>query len=112
MSDKIEQLDKLNNLKEKGVISEKEFEKSKQDLLNSLSIENANSNVSNKSKITALILCIFLGFLGTHRFYTGSIFLGIIYFFTFGLFGIGVLIDFILILCDSYKDSNGKILTK
>lgn len=112
MSDKIEQLDKLNNLKEKGIISEIEFEKSKQDLLNSLSLENTSFNTSNKSKITALILCIFLGFLGIHRFYTGSFLLGIIYFFTFGLFGIGVLIDFILILCNSYKDSNGKILAK
>ncbi len=112
MSDKIEQLDKLNNLKEKGIISEIEFEKSKQDLLNSLSLENTSFNTSNKSKITTLILCIFLGFLGIHRFYTGNFLLGIIYFFTFGLFGIGVLIDFILILCDSYKDSNGKILAK
>ena len=59
MTDKIEQLAKLNDLKEKGVISEKEFEKSKQDILNGISSENSKSS---QSKMTALLLCIFLGF--------------------------------------------------
>jgi iron only hydrogenase large subunit-like protein len=69
-----------------------------------------NSNVSTnmntggvygrpKSKWVALILCFFLGFLGVHRFYEGKIGTGLLYFFTWGLFGVGVLIDFIIILC-------------
>lgn len=42
---------------------------------------------------------IFLGYLGAHRFYEGKVILGIIYLFTFGLFGIGWFIDIIRILC-------------
>lgn len=50
-----------------------------------------------KSKWIALVLCVFLGWLGIHRFYEGKIFTGIIYLFTFGIFGIGWIIDIIRI---------------
>lgn len=40
------------------------------------------------------ILLTFLGFLGIHRFYMGKIFTGIIYLFTVGLFGLGILYDY------------------
>ena len=40
------------------------------------------------------ILLTFLGFLGIHRFYMGKIVTGIIYLFTVGLFGLGILYDF------------------
>jgi TM2 domain-containing membrane protein YozV len=46
-----------------------------------------------KSKSTAYILWFFLGFLGVHKFYLDKVGIGILYFFTFGLFGIGWLID-------------------
>lgn len=64
------------------------------------------SNVSPKNKIVALLLCIFLGYFGIHKFYVGKIGMGIVYFFTAGLFGFGWLIDIILILCGEFKDSN------
>lgn len=51
-----------------------------------------------KDKIVALLLCIFLGWFGAHKFYEGKIGLGIIYLFTFGLFGVGVIIDFIVLI--------------
>lgn len=60
---------------------------------------------SDKSKSTALILCILLGFLGIHHFYVGRIKMGILYLLTFGLFGFGWLIDIILIATGSFKDS-------
>ena len=51
-----------------------------------------------KNKWVALILCILLGYFGAHKFYEGKAGMGILYLFTVGLFGIGVFIDFIVIL--------------
>lgn len=48
-------------------------------------------------KNVALILCIFLGWLGVHKFYEGKIGLGVLYACTMGLFSIGWIIDIILI---------------
>lgn len=73
-------------------------------------INNTNTNTNTvrntttglggkpKNKWVALLLCFFLGVLGTHKFYEGKIGMGILYLFTFGLFGIGVIIDFISLL--------------
>ena len=46
-----------------------------------------------KSKTTAYILLIFLGWLGAHRFYIGKFGSGLIYMFTCGLMGIGLFFD-------------------
>lgn len=65
---------------------------------------NINTNQMNvpgrqmRNKWVALVLCIFLGYLGGHKFYEGKVGMGILYIFTFGLFGIGVFVDFITIL--------------
>ncbi|MCB2297821.1 TM2 domain-containing protein [Clostridium tagluense] len=70
---------------------------------------SANSNVSTnnvsgtpmgnpKSKITALVLCVCLGWVGGHKFYEGKSLMGIIYLFTFGLCGIGIVLDFLALL--------------
>ena len=50
------------------------------------------------NKWIVLVLAIVGGYLGVHRFYEGKIFSGIIYIFTFGFFGIGILIDIFCIL--------------
>ena len=63
---------------------------------------------SGKSWLAAALLCFILGALGIHRFYVGKIGTGILYLFTGGLFGIGVLIDFIMILVGAFKDKEGK----
>ena len=78
----------------------------------SIIINNDNTNVNTntntvvaagmgrpKNKWVAFFLCFFLGFLGAHKFYEGKIVRGLIYMFTGGLFGIGILIDLISILC-------------
>ena len=65
-----------------------------------------------KDWLTTLLLCIFLGFLGVHRFYTGHIVIGLIQLFTFGGCGIWWLIDLIMIATGSFTDSNGLPLLK
>lgn len=51
-----------------------------------------------KNKWVALLLCILLGAVGAHKFYEGKIGMGILYLFTGGLFFIGVIVDFIVLL--------------
>ena len=72
---------------------------------NTNSINNVISvNVSSDTqkplhnKFVALLLCIFLGFLGAHKFYEGKTGMGIIYLLTAGLFGIGWFIDIIVLI--------------
>lgn len=70
---------------------------------------NANTNVNQNAvgmgfgkyvnKWVAFFLCLFLGYFGAHKFYEGKIGMGILYIFTLGIFGIGWLIDIIIILC-------------
>lgn len=62
---------------------------------------------SSKSWIAAVLLCFFLGNLGVHRFYVGKVGTGILWLLTFGLFGIGSVVDFIVILCGGFKDKSG-----
>ncbi len=66
---------------------------------------NTNTNVNSGSigvklcnKWVSFCLCLFLGFLGAHKFYEGKAGMGILYLFTVGLFGIGWFIDLINIL--------------
>jgi restriction system protein len=51
-----------------------------------------------KRKWIAFFLCLFLGMFGAHKFYEGKIGMGILYFFTAGLFGFGWIADCIAIL--------------
>jgi len=69
--------------------------------------ESEPPRVSEKEWLITLLLCIFLGGLGIHRFYTGHTLVGAIQLLTLGGCGIWVLIDFILILMGSFKDVEG-----
>lgn len=64
----------------------------------------------SKRRIIALILCIFLGGFGVHRFYAGKIISGLVWLFTGGLFGIGYIIDIILIATGTFTDAIGRAL--
>ncbi|HSD07893.1 DUF4236 domain-containing protein [Flavobacterium sp.] len=65
---------------------------------------------TDKSKVTTALLCFFFGLIGIHRFYTGHSLIGVLQIFTFGGFGLWVIIDFILIITGNFKDSNGNFL--
>ena len=62
---------------------------------------------SSKSKVVALVLCIFGGFLGLHRFYVGKKVSGILYLLTGGVFGIGWIYDIFEIIGNRFTDSAG-----
>ncbi|MBQ1862837.1 MAG: NINE protein [Clostridia bacterium] len=59
--------------------------------------EQVDFNGNVKSKSVALLLCVLLGLFGAHKFYEGKIVMGIVYLFTYGLFGIGWILDIIAI---------------
>lgn len=66
---------------------------------------NTNTNVNAggrygrpKNKWVAFFLCLFLGFIGAHKFYEEKTGMGILYLFTAGLFMIGAVVDLIALL--------------
>lgn len=50
-----------------------------------------------KSKWISFFLCLFLGVFGAHKFYEGRVLLGILYICTGGLFGIGIIVDLVIL---------------
>ena len=65
---------------------------------------------SDKKWLPTLLLCLFIGGLGVHRFYVGKVGTGLLWLFTLGCLGIGTLIDFIMIVSKNFKDKDGKLV--
>ncbi len=64
--------------------------------------------MSEKSRLSAVLLCLWLGVFGAHRFYVGKIGTGVVWLLTFGCLGIGWLVDFILLCIGQFYDKNNK----
>lgn len=63
-----------------------------------------------KNWLATLLLCIFLGGFGIHRFYVGKIGTGILWLCTLGCFGIGWLVDLVKIICGKFADKKGNLI--
>ncbi len=70
----------------------------------------ADPNLSEKDWLVTLLLCIFLGCLGIHSFYSGKTVIGVVQLLTMGGCGIWALVDFIMLLCGEYKDGEGRVI--
>ncbi len=102
-----EEIKKLNELLQEGVLTQEEFDKQKEKLLNSNSISS-----SQQDWLVALLLCFFIGVIGAHRFYVGKIGTGLLMVFTLGGLGIWTFIDLILIIVGKFKNKDGEILSR
>ena len=74
-----------------------------------ISSPKAPAGVSSFKRLWALILSAgsLFGICGLQRFYVGKIVTGIIWFLTVGIFGVGQLIDVIMIIVGNFKDRYG-----
>ena len=68
------------------------------------------SSVYNRDLAMGLTALWLLGVGGIHRFYTGRPWTGLIWLLTVGLFGIGQLIDLILLASNQFRDGQGRLL--
>ncbi|MBQ9979337.1 MAG: TM2 domain-containing protein [Clostridia bacterium] len=64
------------------------------------------------NKLAAILITLFLGEFGIHRFLAGKIGTGIIWLLTGGLCGIGWLVDLISVITGNFKTKDGKKWTK
>ena len=83
----------VKNIKKKSAVEEKETES------------------EGKSQLVALLLILFFGGLGIHRFYLGYPVIAIIQIITIGGFGIWYIIDLIRIIKGTLKPKNGEYET-
>lgn len=67
-------------------------------------------NKSDKDWLVTLLLCIFVGGIGIHRFYAGKIGTGILQLLTAGGCGIWTLVDLIMIITGKFTDSEGRAI--
>lgn len=87
-----------------------------------------SSEISEKNKLAAALLCFFLGMTGMHRFYVGKVGTGvaillisvigwllaglIVGLFILAVSFIWAAVDFFMIIFGNFKDKDGRIISK
>ena len=69
--------------------------------------DSRGHRVSRKSWLLTLLLCIFLGYIGVHRFYVGKTGTGVIWLCTGGVFLVGWIVDIVEIVRGRFTDRWG-----
>ena len=64
-------------------------------------------NYQIRTQMSAFLLCLFFGFLGVHRFYTGHYLIGFLQLFTFGCCGLFWIVDLIFIVLNKLPTAWG-----
>lgn len=80
--------------------------------INTTTATSHSFETERKDWLTALLLCLLLGTLGIHRFYTGHTGIAVVQLLTLGGCGIWTLVDLIMIITQKYTDANGQLLLK
>lgn len=75
-------------------------------------VRQKSSKNAENNWLTVLLLCLFLGALGIHRFYVGKTGTGILQLLTLGGCGIWALIDLIMIVMQKFTDKEGNFVTR
>lgn len=77
-----------------------------------MNIDNNNevNTKGSRSYVVTLLLSLFLGGFGIHRFYTGYTVIGVIQLLTAGGFGLWSLVDLVSIALNTFKDADGEEL--
>ena len=76
----------------------------------SAAIQGSGDNQSSKDRMSALLLCLFLGNFGAHYFYCDRPGMGVLYLMTAGVFGIGWAVDAVRLALGLFTDSEGRYL--
>ncbi|MFT4554768.1 MAG: protein kinase domain-containing protein [Planctomycetales bacterium] len=77
--------------------------------------DKSSTDTPLRGRIPALVLSLLpllmMPLCGLQRFYVGKNLTGVLYLLTLGLFGVGQLIDIVLIALGEFRDSEGRLLT-
>lgn len=104
-----EELAKYKKLLDDRVITQEDFDKKKEQLLNS---NESTGLTTDNTWLVTFLLCFFAGFLGIHRFYVGKMGTGFLQIITLGGLGLWVLLDLIMIVIGKFTDKEGKFITR